>query len=267
MMLAKLSGRSRTTHSSSVTTAGDQQRHQRQQHIADAAQRDPQQQRDRRQREDAGLDEGAHDRVAGLEQHHRRAGRIGLDRQHGGRRTGAARRCRRGRPSATPEPGRGRRSRPSRRLEIGRHRRGRDRLRRQRAAQIGDSDSCSGATTAASARWRARRVGLSPAASAAPPAAAPRRAPGAVLVRREIATGCRRSMCSASTCVWSRRRRLRAVSGFNAGPIAAAVWRISLSFCVLVGRARSCCSVRVCDDLRQAATSVARRIAPLQGRA
>ena len=61
----------------------EQQRHQRHQHIGDAPQGNPQQQRDRREREDAGLDKGAHDRVAGLVEHRRGARRIGLDREHG----------------------------------------------------------------------------------------------------------------------------------------------------------------------------------------
>ena len=57
-----------------------QQWHQRQEHVGDAAQRYPQQQGDRRQREDPGFDKGAHGRVAGFVKQHRRPRRLRLDR-------------------------------------------------------------------------------------------------------------------------------------------------------------------------------------------
>ena len=138
--------------------AGEQQRHQRQQHVAEPAQRDPQQDRDRDQRAGAGLDEGADDRAARLEDRDRPADR------------GRARRAaRRARNCAAPccRWIAARRDLDTR-LPVRRHPLA-DELRRQ----VVERDLCAlnrsrrsssavrnGCTNTVSARWRTGRIGL-----------------------------------------------------------------------------------------------------------
>ena len=76
MMLAKLSGMPISTQTSSVIRPASSQRHQRQQHVAKAPQHDPQQDRDRHKREDAGVDESADDGLARFQDRDRRADRL-----------------------------------------------------------------------------------------------------------------------------------------------------------------------------------------------
>ena len=84
MTFAKLSGMPSTTDNSSVNSAASSSGTKVNGDIPEAAQRDPQQHEDADDREAAGLDKGAQDRVAGFIEHHGRAGRIGLDGERGG---------------------------------------------------------------------------------------------------------------------------------------------------------------------------------------
>src|SRR5262249_61451881 len=61
------------------TDAGNQQRYEGEQDIAEAAQHDPEQDGDRGERPETGLEEGADHRAAGLENGDRAADRVGLD--------------------------------------------------------------------------------------------------------------------------------------------------------------------------------------------
>ena len=83
MMLAKLSGRSIATADFQRDDAGDEQRNERQQDVADPPQRDPQEHGDRQQRIGARLDESGDDGGARLQDRDRPLGRVRRDRLHG----------------------------------------------------------------------------------------------------------------------------------------------------------------------------------------